>query len=633
MAVRELNIALKTNQGDATDALKDYKEELNSVKKQFSDLGGSLDLFTDSQAAAFKEFGESIGDSLAGKADPAISELAKKFKTTESNIERLISKSREDLKLDSELIATAKAAGLTDKELEKLNQEMSDTANSAGSLSGMLKQVAAIGIAFAVGSFATASIEAATALEKQNGILQTLSGSQYPKLQSAITQTIQDSKGLASEGSLSQVANDAMKAGMSVNFISKNLSGLQQVAEVTGSDLSASMTEAYQAIQTGSDDFLKKNGALFSSYTKEFNQINNSAMTEVSKRLAREKLISTALKENSALQDAYGSHLKSASAISQTYNQRMGDLKELFGKVLLEGMKPFLATFVSILEYFTVGEDALNRVKGALIIFGSVFTGVLVAIAAKMVVAASATAGGMIPALYGMAVAGWSAIAPWIPFIALGAAVAATIAAIVLIVDDLLVWMDGGESIIGDFLGPFKDFDIKKLFGQAFDYLINLAKKYGKFLIMALFPISTLYFYFDEIVEWFKSLPEIIENLFKDIGPKIKEAFSGIFPSGVFNFGTPGKADNVTKVHDAIITKTGKVIHTDPDDNLVAVKDLGSLGRSKSSGGISVNIANVTLGAGSPQENATIFAKYLEKELEKIAIKLGLSAGLSPEAM
>ncbi|MCH1914077.1 hypothetical protein L9Z17_21045 [Leptospira noguchii] len=248
-----------------------------------------------------------------------------------------------------------------------------------------------------------------------------------------------------------QVANDAMKAGMSVDFISKNLSGLSQVAEVTGSDLSSSMTEAYQSIQTGSNDFLKKNGNLFSSYTKEFNRINNSGMTEAAKRLAREKLISSALKENSALQDAYGSHLKTAGAIFQSYNQRMRDLTEIFGKILLEGMKPFLSTFVSILEYFTVGEDSVNRVKGALVIFGSVFTGVLVAIAAKMVVAASATAGGMIPALYGMAVAGWAAIAPWLPFIAIGAAVAATIAAIVLIVDDLLVWMDGGESIIGIF--------------------------------------------------------------------------------------------------------------------------------------------------------------------------------------
>lgn len=166
------------------------------------------------------------------------------------------------------------------------------------------------------------------------------------------------------------------------------------------------MNEAYQAIQTGSDDFLKKNGALFSSYTKEFNQINNSAMTEVSKRLAREKLISTALKENSALQDAYGSHLKSSSAIFQAYNQRMGDLKEIFGKILLDGMKPFLAMFVSILEYFTIGEDSVNRVKGGLVIFGAVFTGVLVAITAKMIAASAATAGGMIPALYGMAVAG-----------------------------------------------------------------------------------------------------------------------------------------------------------------------------------------------------------------------------------
>lgn len=122
-------------------------------------------------------------------------------------------------------------------------------------------------------------------------------------------------------------------------------------------------------------------------------------------------------------------------------------------------------------------------------------------------------------------------------------------------------------------------------------------------------------------------------NLFKDIGPKIKEAFSGILPSGIFNFGKPGKADNVTNVHDAIITKSGKVIHTHPDDNLVAVKDLGSLGRSKSSGGIVVNIANVVLGAGSPSENAHIFAEYLERELEKIAIKIGLGSGLSPEAM
>ncbi|UOG61429.1 LIC12611 family phage tail protein [Leptospira noguchii] len=633
MAVRELNIALKTNKGDTTDALKEVKEELKSVKTQFADLGGSLDLFTDAQAAGFKEFGEAIGDGLAGKADPAISELAKKFKTTESNIERLISKARGELKLESELAATAKAAGLTDKELEKLNQEMSDTANSAGSLSGMLKQVAAIGIAFAIGSFATASIEAATTLEKQNGILQTLSGSQYPKLQSAITQTIQSSKGLASAGSLSQVANDAMKAGMSVDFISKNLSGLQQVAEVTGNELAASMNEAYQSIQTGSDDFLKKNGALFSSYTKEFNQINNSAMTEVSKRLAREKLISTALKENSALQDAYGSHLKSASAIFQSYNQRMGDLKEIFGKVLLDGMKPFLSMFVSILEYFTTGEDSVNRVKGGLIIFGAVFTGVLVAITAKMIAASAATAGGMIPALYGMATAGWAAIAPWLPFIAIGAAVAATIAAIVLIVDSLLVWMDGGESIIGDFLGPFKDFDLKKLFGQAFDYLINLAKKYGKFIIMALFPVSFIFAYFDEIVDWFKSLPSVIENLFKEIGPKIREAFSGILPSGLFSAGTPGKAGDPVNVNDAIITKTGRVIHTHPDDNLVAVKDLGSLGRSKSSGGISINIEKVILGSDSPQENAQIFAKFLERELEKIAIKIGLGSGLSPEAI
>ena len=52
------------------------------------------------------------------------------------------------------------------------------------------------------------------------------------------------------------------------------------------------------------------------------------------------------------------------------------------------------------------------------------------------------------PALWGMATAAWAAIAPFAPFIAL-------IAGLALVIDDLIVYIQGGESALGDFWAMF----------------------------------------------------------------------------------------------------------------------------------------------------------------------------------
>lgn len=52
------------------------------------------------------------------------------------------------------------------------------------------------------------------------------------------------------------------------------------------------------------------------------------------------------------------------------------------------------------------------------------------------------------PALWGMATAAWAAIAPFLPFIAI-------IAGLALAIDDLIVYIQGGESALGDFWGMF----------------------------------------------------------------------------------------------------------------------------------------------------------------------------------
>ena len=52
------------------------------------------------------------------------------------------------------------------------------------------------------------------------------------------------------------------------------------------------------------------------------------------------------------------------------------------------------------------------------------------------------------PALWGMATAAWAALGPFAPFIAL-------IAGLSLVIDDLIVYIQGGESALGDFWGMF----------------------------------------------------------------------------------------------------------------------------------------------------------------------------------
>lgn len=143
---------------------------------------------------------------------------------------------------------------------------------------------------------------------------------------------------------------------------------------------------------------------------------------------------------------------------------------------------------------------------------------------------------------------------------------------------------------------------------------------------------------FRDLIDWFKSLPGKILSSLGELGSNIQKKLGGIFPLQLLKvLGiTSSQSSDVKKVDDALITKQGQIVQFHPDDNLVAVKDLGVLGGSKSKSGgnsININIANVVLGSASTKEDANVFASYLEKELEKIATKIGLGAGISPEAV
>ncbi|EMM82992.1 LIC12611 family phage tail protein [Leptospira interrogans] len=600
MAEREVNIIIKIDV-DSKDAFSEIEKDLKKLKSQIVDFSDATSLTSQRGIRSWKDLTDSVRNFVKGESGLSI--FASRLKTTESNLTSLYSNLKGNVKLENEFFGLARSAGFSERQIAKLDFQLNASARTTTLLSSVFKGFAQIG-SYAFNSIIVPSLKVGIALEKQIGVLKNLSGNEYPKLQDAINNTIQISKGLTTQKELTEAANEAIKTGASVEFISKNLSGLQKVSRLTNQDLISSMKGAYKAIEDGSEEFLKSNGALFSSYSAEFKQINESGMSAIDKRLAREKLISAALNENSILQNNYVSHVKNASVILERFDKTIERLKESFGLLLAKALTPSLNVIGDLIDYFTIGGKSSEYMEDVLVIFGSILVGVLGAIAAQMIVTSGITFGAMIPSLLSMAAAGFIAIAPWIVWIAIGVALGAMFAIIILVIKDLYKWFTGSESAIGKFLGPFAN--IKKMFR--------------------------------DLIDWFKSLPGKILSSLGELGSNIQKKLGGIFPLQLLKvLGiTSSQSSDVKKVDDALITKQGQIVQFHPDDNLVAVKDLGVLGGSKSKSGgnsININIANVVLGSASTKEDANVFASYLEKELEKIATKIGLGAGISPEAV
>lgn len=68
----------------------------------------------------------------------------------------------------------------------------------------------------------------------------------------------------------------------------------------------------------------------------------------------------------------------------------------------------------------------------------------------------------VIKATYAWVAANWALIVSYAPLVLMWLAIAAAVAAVILVVEDFITWMQGGESYFGDWLGEWKGF------GQAF---------------------------------------------------------------------------------------------------------------------------------------------------------------------
>ncbi|PJZ57882.1 LIC12611 family phage tail protein [Leptospira barantonii] len=544
MAERDVNVKIKISV-DPKDSFTLIEKDVKKLKEQVLAFSDAMTLVSQKGVKSWKALKDSVSSFASKKSE--LSTFTEQTKKLDSSLSGLSSKLKGMAKLPNPFSEMTKSADAAGKKVKELDSGLATNAAKTSRLSGAFSTLNTVATSV-FQQIIVPSFKSGIELDKQRSILKNLAGDGYSKLQAAINNTIKTSKGLHTQTELTKITDDAIRSGYSIDFISKNLSGLQMASKLTGNELSSSMTLAFKAIESGNDDFFKHSGALFSAYSKDFQKINGSAMSEADKRIAREELIFQALNKNKTLQNSYKEEMKTASGILERFDGGMNRLSESLGTKMVESMKPLFDMLSDLIDYFTTGEDASERLQTAMILLGSVLVGVFGA----------------------LAVAAWSAVAPLIPFIAAGVAIGLVIGGIILI---------------------FKNFN-----------KILDAVKNGFMSLLTSFQNS-------KIGSWFGLLKA-----------------SGAPP--------PAQTGNVTNVNDALITKHGEIVKFHPDDNVVAVKDLGVLGGSKqnrSGGGISVNIANVVLGSATRKEDASVFASYLEKELDKIALKIGLASGLTPE--
>ena len=199
---------------------------------------------------------------------------------------------------------------------------------------------------------------------------------------------------------------------------------------------------------------------------------------------------------------------KKAQLAMQTFMEGV----QALGAMLMRLLGPALTWVAEKLADFV---DWVRKNEKSVIVF-------LSALAAIITVA-------MIPALWGMATAAAAALAPFTPFILL-------IGAIALAIDDLMVYLEGGESEFASFwsmLGTGEEIAARlsaiwEGFKTVLSSLIDVAKAVGRILV-SIFTLdgAGLVKGVEKLIDGFAGLGKVLANIFGYIKEKLKSLLPG----------------------------------------------------------------------------------------------------------
>ncbi|MCL2154188.1 MAG: tape measure protein [Leptospirales bacterium] len=519
------------------------------MSKPLRTLGIEIDVLADKAKDELMEWNKEVKESLGiaenyvGSTNDMSKEMLDYAKQT-GLTKRQIREYKDVLKKNEET-DFAKRVNSQAQELKKLAEASDHAKNKMSLLHGVMSGLAAVGLGSLVKSVGGEMISLAKDAEKTN-----LSFERLLKNKQQAKEAVDMLNDFADAGAFSDT--EALAAGkrmlslkMPIDEVKQTLHELGNVA--AGSEMSLeSLSEIYSKnktlgiVQMNDIKQLSAQGIPIFEELANVLGVNSNNSEELAQKIKdmsssgviRFEHLRQAFSNMSKAGGEYAGEMdrmsKSAAGLSSTFNNKLSGLKATMGMVLLEGLKPLLAVGIKFLDWLQKSPVAMGVLKIALLVLIPII-GILLVVAFW---SAAKAAWGL---AFGVNAMIW-------PFIAAGA----VILALILIIEDLYTFFTGGESVFGDWLAAMKDrfAEVGDFFKKWLPAIFDLFKKYGKFLIMAIFPISILYFYWDEISVFLRSIPDQIVNYFASIPDKIKsilgnlkEWFKAFFTGGESVFG------------------------------------------------------------------------------------------------
>lgn len=292
----------------------------------------------------------------------------------------------------------------------------------------------------------------------------------------------------------------------------------------------------------------------------------------------------------------------SGEGLSSTFDSKLSAIKRTMGGVLDEGLKPLLTFGIKFLDWLLKSETAMALLKGSLIVIIPVIGTLL----AGALWTATAAAWGLAK---GVIVATW-------PFILIGAA----ILGLILIIEDLYTFFTGGDSIIGEYFQRLK----------------------LQFLLMKLY----VYILVNEVINFFKSIPDKVVSFFKSIPDRImsiftliKEKLKNLIPAPVMSLLVKtgfleDKKQIQARAKGGPINAGDEYLVGEEGPELFRSDRAGSIIPNYALGGRSGKSTNITLapvfnisGVSDPEKVANLAIKKIESMLPLIAAELGFGLG------
>jgi hypothetical protein len=469
-----------------------------------------------------------------GVAGSQMEHFARLTGVSNTEMTRLILTARKDMRVDRELQAAAKAAGLTEHELKLVNQQLKQVDPNAEKAGGKLGKMGTImkgaaayfGISVLKG-FNDRIIEESNRTENAligfKTVVKNSLGTGMVDAAIGAAQQLKQSLGGAMDeasiqASLKNLLNSGFSLDQSIGMIEKNV----YMASVNRQSQYANIADAVVTYTEG----IKNNNAMLTDSTG----ISENLSVTLKRQGLSMDMLNNAATKGAVIQAIYNAHTKEGAQYQSAFNQQMAGYQGLvakdavgtktlltnLGNLFKIGWMPILSLKSRILDFFNDSERGVSRLKTALIYLGAVAIVSLIGYTYKWMVVNGQAA--------------LSTIIAWAPVIVTVAAIAAGLTALYLIIDDIYGWVSGKDSLIGTWLGDFNTIwpRMKAWFGNAGKWMVDTAKKYGKYLIMYLFPISMLYFFKDEILGFFVKIGDAIGDFFSGLWSRITKGLKGM---------------------------------------------------------------------------------------------------------